>query len=138
MKFTKYILVIFFLLNISASAQILECRIKEDMSLSLQLAKYKFEKLRSSNGTVYEKSGYDYKKNGTYFSAVTRLGLEIIFLFNQPKYAGGQEIFMGTTSVSFKNGMKSEQELFCYDLSLMNKERIKKGLKTSPITVLDY
>ena len=40
-----------------------ECIAIEDTNLGVQYAKYKFEKLRSANGTIYEKGAYDHKKD---------------------------------------------------------------------------
>lgn len=138
MKIIRNILLSIIVLNIGAKAQILECRAIEDMRIGVQLAKYKFEKLKSANGTIYEKGGYNYKHNYTYFSAVTKLGIEKIFLFNESKYIDDVEMFRAITSTSFKNGMEKEIEMLCYDLKEMNKKRIREGNKPSPITVSDY
>jgi hypothetical protein len=67
-----YIVSALLLLTSSLNAQIIECRAINDTNLSVQFAKYKSEKLRSANGTIYEKDGYNYKKDMTYYSAITK------------------------------------------------------------------
>lgn len=60
----------------SLNAQIIECRAINDTNISIQFAKYKSEKLRSANRTIYEKSAYDYTNNMTYYGVITKKGIE--------------------------------------------------------------
>lgn len=122
----------------SSPAQILECLAIENPKMGLQIAKLKFEKLKSKNGTEYIRAGYNNKYDFTIFSAVTKLGIEKIFLHNKSTYNDNIEIFKAFTSIEFTNGMYKEIELTCYDLIQMNKKRLKEGYKTSTIEVEDY
>ena len=138
MKFLFKIVTLIFIILISANAQILECRAIKDTKLGVQFAKYKFNELKSANGTIYKRGGYNSKYDYTIFTAATRLGLENIVLYNKSKYVGGIEMYRAITTTEFKNGMKKELELLCYDLIQMNKERVREGNKPSKITVNDY
>lgn len=133
-KISLLILIIF----TNTNAQILECRAVDDMKIGVQFAKYKFKELKSANGTVYKKAGYNSKYDYTSFIAITKLGIEKISLFNKSKYIDGIEMFMGVTSTEFKNGMNKELKLLCYDVLEMNKKRIMEGNKPSKVTVRDY
>lgn len=135
-KYKIIILIVGITTNINA--QILECRAIEDMRVGVQLAKYKFEKLKSANGTVYKRGGYNSKYEYTMFTAITELGIENIALFNESKYIDGIEMYKGISTTEFKNGMKKELELLCYDVIQMNKKRVKEGTKPSQLTVSDY
>ena len=122
----------------SLNAQIIECRAINDTNLSFQFAKYKSEKLRSANGTIYEKGGYNYTKDMTYYSAITKKGIEKIWFANKAIIYEGMEMYPLTISVVFKNGMTGNMEAVCYDLLKMNKKRVIDGLETSPVTVSDF
>ena len=138
MKFLFKIVTLIFIILISANAQILECRAIKDTNLGVQFAKYKVNELKSANGTIYKRGGYNSKYDYTIFIAATRLGIERISLYNKSKFVDGIEMFEVITTTEFINGMIKEVELLCYDLIQMNKHRIKEGIKPSRITVTDY
>lgn len=131
-------ILILILISLNLNAQLIECRSKEDNRIGIQLAKNKFESLRSSNGTVYKKAAYNNKYDYTVFVAITELGNESMTLYNKSENFEGIEFFAGHMDVEFTNGIKKEFTLYCYDLNQMNKKRKKEGAKLSPITVKDY
>ncbi len=130
---------VFLMTTSLANAQIIECVNINDTNTGVQFAKYKFEKLRSANGTIYEKGAYDYTNERTYFSAITNRGIEKIWLSNKPLYFEDLAIYPATISVIYTNGMKLDDvELSCFDLLRMNEKRVNNGTKPSPITVSDF
>ena len=120
------------------NAQVLECRVLDHMKTGVQLAKYKFEELRSTNGTVYRVTSVNNKYNYTMFRATTDLGVESIAFSNETKYIDGVDRYFATTHIQYKNGTTFEAKLLCSDLIQLNQQRRNKGVKTSPITVQDY
>jgi len=136
---TKLITVLALLLATSSvNAQILECIAIKDTNWSVQFAKYKSEKLRSANGTIYERGGYNHKKDITFYSAITKIGIENIWLANKPIFIEGLETYPSSIEVVFTNKMVSNAELVCYDLLLVNKKRVSNGVEPSPVTVSDF
>ena len=138
MKKSLFCLSIFLMTALSANAQIIECVSIEDTNIGIQYAKHKYEKLRSANGTIYEKGAYDHQKDMTYFSAITNKGIERIWLANKPIFIEGLATYPSSISIAFTNGMTSNVEMICYDLLQMNKKRIRNGADPSPATVLDF
>jgi hypothetical protein len=109
----------------------------DNPNMGLQLAKYKFEKLRSKNGTVYNKAAASESKIA--FTAVTELGFEKVLLEKNPLMKDGVEIFNGITNIAYKNGIQTgDLQMICYDVIAMNSYRAKHGGKQSPITVQDW
>jgi hypothetical protein len=138
-KMNKIIHILFLIiLNTNINAEILECRVVDNIKIGIQFAKYKFEELRSTNGTIYTRGGYNSKYNYTIFTAITKLGIENVVLFNESKYVEGITMYKIITNTEFKNGMNKEVELLCYNLIEMNKKRVREGNKPSEITVSDY
>lgn len=132
----KLLLVTIFFLT-SMPAQILECIMIDNPKLGLQLANYQYEKLRSKNGTVYNKAGES--ADTIVFTAMTELGFETIQLGKKPEYENGVGLFRGMIKVAYKNGVNTGDSLMiCYDLVSMNNLRAKKGDKESPVAVKDW
>jgi len=137
----KGILSLIILLSVVAnnvSAEILECRLLDDIKIGGLFAKYKNLKLRSNDGTVYEKGGTNIKNNTTLYLAVTKLGIEKAWLANEPIRQEGLEYYPMTITVDFHNGMSRERELVCFDAIKANKHRRSIGEEPIPITVPDF
>lgn len=121
----------------SLNAQILECVMVNNPNLGLQLAKYKFEKLRAKNGTTYNKATTS--ETAVNFTAMTELGIEIIQLEKKPLVDQGIEVYNAISTVTYKNGMSTgDLPMLCYDVLAMNKVRAQNGQQQSPITIKDW
>lgn len=137
----KKFLVSIFMLSVffcfSLNAQILECVMVDNPNLGLQLAKYKFEKLRSINGTMYNQAATS--ETTVTFLAMTELGIEIIQLEKKPFVDQKIEVYNAISTVTYKNGMSTgDLPMLCYDVIAMNKIRAQNGKKQSPITIKDW
>ena len=121
-------------------SQILECRIIDNEKAGLQLANLNFEKLRSKNGTVYNKVSSIEKDNIVSFFASTDIGAENIALVTKPTWhePTNMNYYFGYITIVQKNGLQTEAKTYCYDLNVMNALRAKRGLPQSTIAVQEW
>ncbi len=136
MKKIIYLFLIFISLNLQA--EILECRMVQNMKVGIHIAKYKLEKLKSKNGTIYKKAGYNNRENYTIFSAITELGIETINLYDKPLNYEGVDVYNGHSKTVYKNGMIGEFDLLCYNFEQLNKKRVQQGILPTVSTVEDF
>ena len=82
MQYSYKVLVFILFLSININAQIIECRLVDNIKIGIQFAKFKSEELRSQDGTVYKKAGFNYKENISIFRAITEHGIDEIKFHN--------------------------------------------------------
>jgi len=117
-------------------AQILECKVKNNMDKHLNLVNNNFKSLKSSNGIIYTKKDTTDKYNS--YVANTKLGIEGFVISKKPILdENGIAIYSGFAQIIFKNGKKWTDYMFCYDAKEMNKLRKKQGLPQNEILVND-
>ena len=135
----KYLLLLV-LFPLIGFSQILECRIIDNEKAGLQFANLNFEKLRSKNGTVYNKAYSIEKDNIVSFFASTDIGAETIALVTKPTWhePTNMNYYFGYITIVQKNGMQTEAKTYCYDLNVMNALRAKRGLPQSTIAVQEW
>ena len=135
----KYLLLLV-LFSLIGFSQILECRIIDNEKAGLQFANLNFEKLRSKNGTVYNKAYSIEKDNIVSFFASTDIGAETIALVTKPTWhePTNMNYYFGYITIVQKNGMQTEAKTYCYDLNVMNALRAKRGLPQSTIAVQEW